>query len=643
MFINSFRYKLVIGVFMGDNMAYRYQVESGAKKGEENFYRANDGQIYYLKITETKRYTEVFDGMKTFRIYGMNEKDLQSLKDDGQLNAKFSGEVHVLSKTGTEYKTDLGISTFNAYVVMDFQKVENQEILRKMVLAGVPSKLEYKEAEAGKRVYATATYEKQDVYSALKIIMERKGIEIVAREKIPKNKNEKEGVLSEDFEKLYAPEIKAMKEAIDRYAKTGDQEYILLFVNSLLKQLGGSVTPSRETADLMFRYMYELQKAYFKSKGPERNRLEALVFYDPEDKSTWTRDAPQPVEYERIAEATKTNEGRTWLTGILQKWEAGTCLTLNSTGFASYEKQAEALDMIVGKYIYKKGGYRTYQDMYLKARKTGNIADVGIIINPVDYQDVAEKTGGKGWKALGPSTLASYMIAIAVEKPVEEKPAEVPVEKPKTEYAGKVVYLNKKKTTLSQNERGEEFNASLAFYGEKAKGEISLEEFMKEKGIEPKNAVLTYYGIMIIRDLLPGETNKYGYFVANPKRDENGELERNRYGGSAYSAYYDPEKKAFYEVDKGGKVIAGKEPLLTGVKIDYEKDRVIFEGEPWELPEVTRSKLFEVQTKKVSRDPEENRAEFFFPNYGQTDKKGKIGFLEVKGTVKEEDVGEAME
>ena len=603
---------------MGNNVAVRYPVETKAQKSEECFYTDKKDHMYYLKITETRKYLEVFDGMKTFRIYGMNAKDLETLKENGQLGKEFSGYVHVLSKTGNEYKTDLGKETFNEYVVMDFNKITDREILRKMVLARVPSKLEYKEAEAGKRVYATATYEEQDVYVLIKRIIEKAG-GTTARASIPKYNDKRMYAFSAEFEAHYANEINAMREAIDDYAKTGEATKILNFVNSLLKQLDGKVTPSRETADLMFRYMYEVQKAYETAGRTEKVRLGMLAF-DKENRFS-----------DYIAEATKTDEGRTWLTGILQKWEVQTCQDLDTNGFASYQEQARALDLVVGRHTYKKGAYREYQDRYLKARKTGKLEDVGKIMNPIDYEDVAKRTGGKGWKALGPSTLASYMIGIAVERPpVEKKPEPPPVvEKAKPIYT---VVMEEKKAWKTPDAESVTFTAELATANEMG-DEIPYTEYLKLIGLKPTEAKRAFRGVYILQD----RKNEKNWYIVNPDVSERSERK-------LLSAYYDNTNHKIYavEYDKNGEHSVKRDTvLLENVRlrtVEIEGQEGIatakfnFGIDPWDIKENVAKRLFWTPTKD-----EGNKAIFTIPNYSARDK-----HLMVYGTIRRQ-AGEAME
>lgn len=242
---------------------------------------------------------------------------------------------------------------------------------------------------------------------------------------------------------------------------------------------------------------------------------------------------------------------------------------------------------------------------------------------------------------LGPQTILSMLFLTPEKPPVKEKPPEKtpPKETPKT-YAANVVYVEKSLVRMADTEESEPIPVGLGFFEKGIAGEVPLEEFIKNKNIPLEAAEITYYGIMVVSDLMPNQDNKYGFFVVNPRKTPNGGLEREQEDGAAYSAYYDPEKKAFYPVDKGGKVIKGSAPILQGVSIVKEEGeyRVRFEGYPWELPTETIKQLFTVRTKMATKNAEDNKTEFVFPNYGAETRTGKpIGFLEVWGSVREKE------
>lgn len=375
------------------------------------------GQDFYLELTAEKGRHRVFDGKTTFFVYNMTEQNLKTLRETGGLSEEFKGKIRVVSKAGYEYNTNLGVSTFNEFVKLDYTKVldpsrEDIDInVRRKILAATPSK---------SKLQFTATRTDAEVRSPTDMLNEElrsfgdKDADIYVRTKLPKNtKNYDVG--SEKFLQLYSHEIKAIDRAFEEYEKTGDTGEILRFLAALMMHSLNGVNASRETIDLLAYFMYkgcmcERSDNAFNFLGTEANIKKG---------KKWV--AQKLENAEALFTAAKSEAGRTWLVGILQQFELNKLRERKGEGFAVEQEQAQVLDYVMGKYVYHEGAYRKYQDQYVRAKLKGSTEGLEIL-NPVDYMSVAEKTGGMGEKAAGPSTIGSLMtLAILAPPPIKEE------------------------------------------------------------------------------------------------------------------------------------------------------------------------------------------------------------------------------
>jgi hypothetical protein len=369
----------------------------------------------------------VYDGMKTFLMKGLDEDGLDYLKRNGQLKEDFDGEVYALYKgkvvrvkdeiTGRIESANLaegGVETINWYLNYDYvQRAKDNADLRKKLLEKLQAVPIKEEEGKGVKSPVDALKEKLGGYNMEEYV--RKGKNLPPN---PKNF----GILSEEFDKLYDTEIDTMKWAIECYKQRDDPDEVQKYISALITSMGGKVTPTKEIADLMLRFMYESEKAGI--EGFSFVGTTALI----QERGKWKeKELTDEAPLKEMEEAFKTKEGKTWLTGILQNWEKDRVeeyATKEKGGYSTVAKQAEVLDWVLKTYgpYGKQGEYGRKQQYLFAGRLTENTDKDIEIVNPVDYQDVSRRTAGNGWKALGPSTMASLMFIWEAKKEPEPVP-----------------------------------------------------------------------------------------------------------------------------------------------------------------------------------------------------------------------------
>lgn len=499
------------------------------KEGSKNWTVA--GKDFYLEITKVAegKY-RIFTGYDTFTVSGMDRANLDSLNKTGQLLDDFNGTITRVKADAKKGSNIYDVANFNSAVYVGFSEaIRKNDDLAYRLRDIVPSRRE----DGPKSVRIPTQVED--------------GINRDTSWRLPKNT--KHCVYrSKEFEELYKVQLGEMRNAIREYSD-GNKDPLLGFFLKLSYQMGGNPNGTPELVDMIAAFM------------AEAGTIPGWQFYGL---SANYKGKEKILNSETdIADALKTDAGRTWLVGIFQNWEKGWNDWLRNKGYDASQAQWEILNRVSSEFSYAKGGeFERSVKAYSRSRL---LEENNGFYNPVDYEDVARRSGGKGWVALGPSTLLSVMvIASAITEPPKKQ-----VPPPAPEFKLPLITTD---PILEHEERTRIIVSTASrFVGGPQGGSVVGQDYLYENKLAMAYTWSSYRSV----DAVDG---KRYWLILNPNPDTR-KVDRD----NLYVAFIDPAtgeivkmKEGTFE-DKGGKVDfeaetddSGKRIVLGKVVVSYD-------------------------------------------------------------------------